>query len=247
MQKELASKFTGTDRSSAAEQFVESWLEAKATFASTKDAILSDYKDLIKNMIIQGAAAKIIDQILQPMWDNLNTMLAKNDIYGAVDYLVGAMDTFYTQADDGMNILWTALEARGYDMKSLISDADSELTGMSRTYGSASEEAIDALTAQTATENFYVSSIPTISENVAAIRSLLQGGNSVEITGISSADLLKMQTEYLSNLPAISANTAETAQQCANMVSECHSIVTQIKKVIKPKGSNPADRVYMAY
>ena len=67
LQDDMVSRMMGTDRASAAKEFAESWLEAKATFASTTDAIKSKYKDMIKSMIVEGAAAKVIDSILAPV------------------------------------------------------------------------------------------------------------------------------------------------------------------------------------
>lgn len=83
-------------------------------------------------MIVEGAAARVIENALSPVWDSMEKMLAKNDVEGAIDSLVGGMDAALGAANNGMEVLWKALEARGYDMKQLVGDADSSYTGIAK-------------------------------------------------------------------------------------------------------------------
>lgn len=238
MQDDLANHFTGTDRMSAARDFAQSWFEAKASFANTMNAIKSKYKDLIRNMIIEGAAARVIDSILGPMWDKMGELLSENpnDPLVAVEYLMQSMDGFYERANNGMEVLWEGLKARGYDMKELISDADSNLSGISRDIASASEESINGLAAGINTQNYYISHVPTISENVAAIRQLMERGTMSSIPESATAGWTDWQQQAMDNYNAIARNTAETVAECRRSAAACEAFAADIHRMIEFSG-----------
>lgn len=224
LQDELTSKFLGSGRTDLAREFAESWLEAKATFASTADAIASKYKDMIQNMIVEGAAAKIIDNILAPMWKEMDTLLASGNTADAIDYLVSGMDSFIKQADDGMNVLWESLKAKGYDMKKLLSGDSSSSSGIAKDISNASSEEINALAAGINTQNYYMS---TINGNVTAIRLLLGGGGAV--TTQTSAGWTDWQQQAMDNYNAIARNTADTVVECRRAAVACEKITRAVK------------------
>ena len=234
LQDDMTSRMLGTDRSSAAKEFAQSWLEAKSTFASTSDAIKSKYKEMIKSMVIEGAAAKLIDSILAPMWKQVQSLLENNpnDTMKAVDYLANNLDAFTNQANSAMETLWRALEARGYDLKELIGDTDNKSTGIAKSVASATSEEINALTAAINTAFYYFSPIPLIAENVAAIRAQVAGTTSATQTissgGTVDADSLVQQ--HLACLPNIEANTAMTVQKMQEAINA-------LNRVISPKGT----------
>lgn len=234
LQDDMTSRMLGTDRSSAAKEFAQSWLEAKSTFASTSDAIKSKYKEMIKSMVIEGAAAKLTDSILAPMWEQVQSLLESNpnDTMKAVDYLANNLDAFTNQANSAMETLWRALEARGYDLKELIGDTDNKSTGIAKSVASATSEEINALTAAINTAFYYFSPIPLIAENVAAIRAQVAGTTNAAQTissgGTADADSLVQQ--HLACLPNIEANTAMTVQKMQEAINA-------LNRVISPKGT----------
>lgn len=245
MEAELTAKFVGSSRTDLARDFAQSWLEAKASFASTTDAIKSKYKDMIQSMIIEGAAAKIIDNILSPMWDKMGTMLEKNDITGAIDYLVNDMDSFIQQADDGMNVLWESLRAKGYDMQKLLGDTDtSEYTGIKRDIASASEETMNNVATIGNTLMFYVSPIPNIAENVAVMRALMEGGTLTEIPS-TPAGWTDWQQQAMDNYNAIARNTAETVAECRRAADACNAAAENLRRVIAPRGTTTTYGVHV--
>lgn len=235
LQDDMVSRMMGTDRASAAKEFAESWLEAKATFASTTDAIKSKYKDMIKSMIVEGAAAKVIDSILAPMWQQVQSLLENNanDPTKAIDYVAKNLDAFTNQANTAMETLWKALEARGYDLKELIGDTDSESTGIAKNVASATSEEINALTAAINTAFYYFSPIPLIAENVAAIRQQIVGTTTATqvISGSGEVDANALVQQHLACLPNIEANTAMTVQKMQDTIN-------MLSRVISPKGTN---------
>lgn len=230
MRNELTSKFLGTDRASAAREFAESWLEAKATFASTTDAIQSKYKDMLKSMIVEGAAAKVIDNILAPMWDNMNAMLKKSNIQGAMDYLASNMDGFLQAADSGLNALWATLEARGYDMQKLLGETSDGPTGIAHDIATASEESINGLAAGINTQNFYIAQQL---QEVQRIRAIVEAGLQGSSKPSDSSNLLLMQEQAMNHYAAIEANTAAT-------VARLDSVVRMLEGVITPRGTKGA-------
>ena len=230
MRNELTSKFLGTDRASAAREFAESWLEAKATFASTTDAIQSKYKAMLKSMIVEGAAAKVIDNILAPMWDNMNAMLKKGNIQGAMDYLASNMDGFLQAADSGLNALWATLEARGYDMQKLLGETSDDPTGIAHDIATASEESINGLAAGINTQNFYIAQQL---QEVQRIRAIVEAGLQGSGKPSDSSNLLLMQEQAMNHYAAIEANTAAT-------VARLDSVVRMLEGVITPRGTKGA-------
>ena len=234
LQDDMVSRMMGSDRASAAKEFAQSWLEAKASFANTSDAIKSKYKDMIKSMIIEGAAAKLIDSILAPMWKQAQSLLENNpnDTMKAVDYVAKNLDAFSNQANTAMETLWKALESRGYDLKTLIGETDSTSTGIAKSVASATSEEINALTAAINTAFYYFSPIPLIAENVAAIRAQIVGTTSATqtITGGGTVDADTLVQQHLACLPNIEANTAMTVQKMQEAVNA-------LNRVISPKGT----------
>ncbi len=247
MEAELTAKFVGASRTDLARDFVQSWLEAKASFASTTDAIKSKYKDMIQSMIVEGAAAKVLDNILAPMWDDMNKLLTKGDIAGAIDYLVNGMDAFVQQADDGLNVLWKSLAAKGYDMKKLLGETSgSEYTGIKRDIAGASEETMSNVATIGNTLMYYVSPIPGIAENVAAMRALMDGGSMVSMP-TTSAGWTDWQQQAMDAYTAIQRNTADAVVECRRIAIACEEEVAQLRRVIVPRGTKGSHgvQVYM--
>lgn len=237
LQEDLVSHFTGSSRYDAAKEFAQSWLEAKATFASTTDAIQSKYRELIKNMIIEGAAAKVMDAILAPMWKQMENLLTNNpdDATKAIDYVVNNMDKFTTEANNAMEVLWKSLEARGYDMKKLISDTDNESTGIAKSISNATSEEINALTAATNTALYYISPIPTIAADVMLMRQYMELSGTAASTNIlpnaDEANPNELVRQHLACLPNIEINTAQTAQRL-------QEVILLMNRIVSPKNAS---------
>lgn len=239
LQNDLVAHFTGQSRTDAARQMAKSWIDAKASMSDTFAAIKGDYQDMIKNMLVEGAAARVIENALMPVWDSMEEMLAKNDVEGAIDALVNGMDAALTQANDGMEVLWKALEARGYDLKKLLGESDSEYTGIAKSVAGATSEEINANTAALNTQNYYMSHID---ENVAAIRAMLSGGAAVSVPqSVATAAWTDWQQQAMDNYQAIARNTAETVLRCERAAVACEKMA----RAIKVKGSTSGFNVFL--
>lgn len=226
LQNDLAAHFTGTDQASAARDFATAWLEARVAFENTADAIKSKYKDLIKNMIIEGAAAKVIDNVLGPLYDEFARRLAANpdDPYKAIDYFVSAMDGSVEQIDKGMEVLWKALEARGYDMKQMLGDVDSgSYSGIAKDIAGATSEEVNAVAAIGNTMMYHTSFLPLIYQQLVA------RGGAVATATTAVADPVTLQNEAMNHYRAIEANTAAT-------VARLDSVVAQLSRIVTTRG-----------
>lgn len=236
LQDDLAAHFTGQNRTDAARQMAKSWIDARASMSDTFAAIKGDYAEMIKNMIVEGAAARVIENALSPMWDKMDEMLKDNDIDGAIDALVGGMDSALNAANNGMEVLWQALEARGYDMKQLIGDVDSSYTGIAKEVSSATSEEINANTAALNTQNYYMSHVPQIAEHVAAMRQLMERATTVALPEASAAGWTDWQKQAMDNYQAIARNTAETVVQCRKSAAACEAFAADIHRMIEVSG-----------
>lgn len=235
LQDDLVSKILETDVSSAAKDFAKSWLEAKLSFSNTTDVIKQKFNDMMKNLIVNQALGQIVKNILQPFYDEIDSLakdkeLTSRDIYT----IVSKLPEYISKTDNALNVGLQALESAGLSLESLRDNTES-FSGISRNVASATSEEINENTTALNTQNFYISQIHA---NVAAIaQSMLSKNNDEEKqTSMTMQDLVAIQNGFLSNLPAIEANTARTAERCERAASACESIASQLSKVIKPVG-----------
>lgn len=238
LQDDLVAHFTGSSRTDVARQMAKSWIDARASMSDTFAAIKSDYADMIKNMIVEGAAARVIENALTPVWDSMEKMLAKNDVQGAIDSLVNGMDSALNAANNGMEVLWKALEARGYDMKKLIGDTDSEYTGIAKSVAGATSEEILQLSGFVNTALYHTAYLPKIYEELVAMRTASLPTATVSTT---SAGWTDWQQQAMDNYMAIQRNTADTVVECRRAANACEKMM----KVIKTKGATSGFNVFL--
>ena len=238
LQDDLVAHFTGSTKTDVARQIAKSWIDARASMSDTFAAIKGDYADMIKNMIVEGAAARVIENALTPVWDSMQKMLDKNDVQGAIDSLINGMDSALTQANNGMEVLWKALEARGYDMKQLIGDTDSEYTGIAKSVAGATSEEILQLSGFVNTALYHTAYLPKIYEELVAVRTASLPTATVSAT---SAGWTDWQQQAMDNYQAIARNTAETVVRCERAAIACEKMA----RVIKTKGATSGFNVFL--
>ena len=238
LQDDLVAHFTGSTKTDVARNMAKSWIDARASMSDTFAAIKGDYQDLIKNMIVEGAAARVIENALTPVWDSMQKMLDKNDVQGAIDSLVNGMDSALNAANNGMEVLWKALEARGYDMKQLIGDTDSEYTGIAKSVAGATSEEILQLSGFVNTALYHTAYLPKIYEELVAMRTASLPTATVSAT---SAGWTDWQQQAMDNYQAIARNTAETVVRCERAAIACEKMA----RVIKTKGATSGFNVFL--
>gem|GEM_PF-2643917 len=223
MQSQLSEFFAGTDVASAATEFAQAWIEAYKQFGSTTDAMKEKFQDMIENMITNSLAAKLMQSILQPLFDEIDQMaLSGNELSASeIGQIAAEAPDYINRINNAMTTLMNQMAAAGYNVRQQAGS----FTGISRSIAGASEESINGLAAGINTQNFYISYVPTISANVAAILAVLGGSpaspnaapNAEE--GPSYEDQMLMYTAYL-----------------PQMHDDMAAVRQMLERVIKPVG-----------
>lgn len=235
LRDQLMETFTGTDITSFGKTLANTFIDAKLSMEDTFAAMKEDYADLVKSFIVQGAAARIAESALAPLWENVDKMLKGNDIDGAIDELVNGMDVAISTANSGLEGLWQALEKKGYDLRDMLNSDASDYTGIAKNVASATSEEINANTAALNTQNFYMA---TINENVAMIaQKLLVGGNVSTSASKGEAGWTDWQRQAMDSYLAIQRNTADAVVECRRTANACEAALNKINRVIVAKGN----------
>lgn len=243
MQGKIAEQMAGTDVESAARDFAQAWLEAYATFSNTTGAIKDKFNDMIKNMVVESVMGKVVQQSLQPMFDEMNEMYLRGESTTKVlSYAFRRSSELAEELNRGLLSAAREAEAAGVDLKGLYQTSDN-MKGISRNTAGASEESVNANTAALTTQNYYASHLPTISENVAAMRMLMEGGMTTNVAA-TPAGWTDWQQQAMDNYIAIQRNTADMVVECRNIAAKCQAQTELLKKVIVPKGVTPSYRIY---
>ena len=227
----LSEHFLGQDLASAARDFASAWIDAYKEFSNTTDAMKAKFQDMIQNMIVESLLAKVMEKALEPVFTMIDEM-QDGDFYSPSFWqeVMSAMQVATENGVVGAENIMLMLEQMGVNLRGL----GGEMTGISRDIATASEESILGLAAGINTQNFYISQVPT---KLDTIIGLLRGGSTVVDSGVNVQDLIAIQNQFLSHLPTIAQNTAETVARCERAAVACESMASKLGSVIKPKGT----------
>ncbi len=244
MQSQIAEQMTGTDVGSAAREFAQAWLEAYASFSSTSSALKEKFDDMIKSMVVESVMAKVVSDAMQPMFDEMNEMYKRGESMTSVlAYAMRRSSELASELDAGLRTAAAEVEAAGVSIRGLYSGGDG-LKGKSRDIATASEESIMGLAQGVSTQNYYLSHVPQLAQNVAAMRTMMEaavvrGGGA----GVNGVDYTGLSAEAMGHLAAIERHTAETVAECRNIAARCEEEVGLLRRVIVPKGQRGAHGV----
>lgn len=221
MQGQLKEFFAGTDLYSAAEDFANAWIDAYKEFGSTTDAMSEKFNDMINSMINRSLAAKIMQEMLQPVFDQIDTMardgLLSTEEIGSIAALAQER---IPMINDAMTNLMASLAAAGLDVRT----STAGFKGISKSIAGASEESILGLAAAVNTQNFYMSYVPIINENVAAILSAMTGGavtgSGVNLETTENGEVMpSVQKMIYDHLPLMDQNLAELLRLVRSVIT----------------------------
>lgn len=220
MRGQLAEFFTGSDLTSAAKDFANAWIEAYKEFGSTTTAMSEKFNEMIQEMIQNSIAAKVMENLLSPIFKEIDNLAQSEGELTAQEVAQIAADARNTipAINDAMTNLMNQLRAAGYNVR----DTAGSFTGISRNIASASEESINGLTQAVNTQNFYFSYVPTISQNVAAILAVISGGSVSTQTAEFTAEgvaLPSVQRMVHDHLPNIDANIADMRNMLKSIIT----------------------------
>ena len=219
MKTQLAEFFAGTDITSAAEEFATAWIDAYKEFGSTTDAMSEKFNDMIESMINRSLAAKIMQEMLQPIFDQIDTM-ARDGLLSTdeISTIAELAQSRIPLINDAMTNLMSSLAAAGLDVRT----STEGLKGISRNIANASEESILGLAAAVNTQNFYMSYVPVISETVTAILTAMTGGT-VQTAGPATDEngdvMPSVQKMIYDHLPNMDQNIGEMLRLFKSVVT----------------------------
>ncbi|OKY84368.1 MAG: hypothetical protein BHV69_10125 [Bacteroidales bacterium 52_46] len=235
MQGQIAAQMLGTDLTSAARDFAKAWLDAYKEFGNTADAMSEKFHEMIENMIMESLLAKVMERALKPAFDMIDNM-GEEDFYSQSfwEQIMAKAEQGAKDADHGAQVMMEFLEKAGISMR----DMNTEYTGMKRDIAGASEETMSSVAVIGNTLMYYVSPIPRMDENLAAIRRVVEAGTTpVQSTAI---DTTALWNRHLELQQGIYEHTRRSAEKCEAMAAQCAQMASDIHKVIVPRGGGSA-------
>ena len=245
MQGKIAERMLGTDLTSAARDFANAWLEAYLSFGSTTDAIHEKFQEMVKNMLVESFLAQTVKNALQPVFDMIDERAEDGEISekDMVD-IIQAFNDSEKQMDDGLRVRMEILKKLGFDLDSLR-NKDSEFSGIAKSIAGATSEEINQLSAFVNTALYYVSPIPTISENVSLIRQLMERGTTSTLPDTTAAGWTDWQQQAMDNYNAIARNTADTVVECRRAAVACEAATEKLNRALRAKGATIGFNVFL--
>lgn len=83
MTDDIVNNLLGSDIKSAAEDFVNTWVDAWRQGEETMDGIKSKFDDMIDQMIMKSLASKLVATRLQPIWDMVENITSETSESGS--------------------------------------------------------------------------------------------------------------------------------------------------------------------
>lgn len=222
MKHQLSEFFSGTDLTSAAKDFAKSWIDAYREFSSTTSAMKDKFKEMIDNMVVNSLAGQVMQNILKPVFDAIDEYSKDGALTEKEIANIAAMSVAKTEEiNTAMTALMERLTAAGVNIRA----TGSSLSGISKDIAGAPEESINALASGINTQNFYMSYMPNIDRNVAAILVAIQGGTTPNTVAAPQTTSVQFGDEtFRGQMSRIDENVA--------------GIYQMIRSVITPKSAN---------
>ena len=211
--------FAGTDLTSAAEAFADSWLDAYREFGDTTGAIKEKMQEMIDNLIVKSVLAGAAKAILEPFFDEIKKLSEANDMTPEnVAKLATMLNGKVQDIDASMSSLMTVLQSLGIKTRGQIGS----FTGIARDIASASEESILGLAAGINTQNYYMSYVPMIHTNLEQVLALMGGSPTTPTVAPSAAEegpaMPSVQEMIYDHLPNIDRNLADIKQMLSDVI-----------------------------
>lgn len=215
MQGQLAEHFAGTDVTSAARNFAKSWFDAYREFGNTTAAIREKFKEMIDNMIVESVAGQIMKNILEPIYNAIDTLAEEGFNEQEIASIAEQTEAATAEINTAMAALVQRLAAAGINMR----DTAGGFSGIAREFAGASEQDINGLAAGINTQNFYMSYVPTISADVAAIRAAITGTATPTVNPVTGEEPQFGDELFRGQMSRIDANIADLKNMMASVIT----------------------------
>ena len=222
MQSQLSEFFAGTDLTSAAKDFANSWIEAYKQFGNTTDAMKEKFQSMIQEMVVNSLAADIMQRQLAPIFKMINELSQDDGMLSAADVasIAAKANETMPMINDAMTTLMSELTAAGYNLR----QQTTQFTGISRNIAGATEESINGLAAGINTQNFYMQHIDmTVTMILEALTGESATGARKSQSGTSTNPYQDQMLEYASSIPL--------------MRDDMYAIRSMLERVIRPNAS----------
>ena len=201
----------GFDMSSTANDFAEAWVEAFLKGESAMDSFKDKFDEMIKQMVINQAAMRIVSNVLQPWFDQIDSFFGDDGVLSAdeASTIASKIPSLLANLDSSMqSVIAPLLEAFGMTYGSDTEKSDSL------------KEAISGVTEEQA--NVLVSILGSIRQDVSMQTALIANINTIlESGGMGGSSLM------LAELQAINTKFDTLISMLSSVVSAGH-----------PKGGN---------
>lgn len=151
LKEEVVSTLTGSDIKTAAEAFVDTWVDAWKAGETTLDAIDEKMDEVIQNIIKKAMTNKIVASLLQPFYDTVDYMTTKNSEGGEaltineMKQLAEKAGILSSDINDALGAFYGNLAQLG--IISQTEDANKELSALQQGIQSITEDTAGALEA----------------------------------------------------------------------------------------------------
>lgn len=212
LQGQFVQDLLETDIASAAKSFSDSWLDAYLSFSDTKDALVSDYKDLMKRLVVNTVLSQSIQSLVEGIFKDAGSLFDANYNLNqvALKKLVEGTEIFADKSNEILTAIADAL-----DLRSLLGDTlDTTLQGLSKGVASLTEDTALTLGAYLGTIEYY-----TVAkyELLTDIFKFISTEGNLDINNNSVNDIMELQQSSLSELIQIRSNTEIIASHCSDI------------------------------
>lgn len=152
LKEDIVNNLLGSDVKSAAEQFVDTWVEAWRAGETTLDAIEGKMDEMTMNLIKKAASSKIVANILQPLYDAVDSYTLENSM-GGVDLTTNELRALASlgselgiKINEALGVFYGNLENLGIITQN-INDGESELSALQAGIQGITEDTAGALEA----------------------------------------------------------------------------------------------------
>lgn len=183
------------DGLSAADAFVDAWLEAFQETGDGLQGLEDNFNEMLLNMIKRQAAMSIVAPLIENMQKELEKYINKDD----TDLTISEAEKFAEYVKNQLPEVSAALENLFNGLKDVgleFGDAGDTMSSLQRGISSVSEETAQALEALLNSVRFFTSDSNAVLHNIY---------NAITIPNVENPFLmeLKVQSNYLNNLNAL--------------------------------------------
>lgn len=198
LKDDLVNNLLGSDVKSAAEEFVDTWVDAWRAGETTLDAIKAKMDDMVGNLIKKAVSSAIVERLLQPLYDSVDKYTQENSA-GGVDFTTNELKALATlsgelgvKINEALGAYYGNLESLGVITKN-INEGESSLSALQAGIQGITEDTAGALEGYM---NGVSQQVYLQSDILTQIRDTVVGFDLDVSLGVMSQILLQLQTSY---------------------------------------------------